>query len=150
MRIKQTWTVLPKSTIKICGLADQIYRVIFGQMEMKITSKTDTQSPPFWVIDLNDLVRCPPCSGVKGTSVQKLTRCNSCFFADECHLLWGDVCEYIWGRTDIRIEILILNQKNKQTYYRALNYQNKESIVKQYSAGNGENTVSFMTHLGLL
>ncbi len=20
------------------------------------------------------------------------------FFADECHLLWGDICGYVWGK----------------------------------------------------
>jgi putative transposase len=24
------------------------------------------------------------------------------FFVDECHLLWGDVCGYVWGQTNIR------------------------------------------------
>ena len=69
------------------------------------------------------------------------------FFVDECHLLWGDVCGYVWGKTDIRIEIPIKNQKDKQTYYGALNYQTQEFIVKEYSAGNGENTVNFMKDL---
>jgi putative transposase len=71
------------------------------------------------------------------------------FFVDECHLLWGDVCGYVWGRTDMRIEIPIKNQKDKQTYYGALNYHNQEFIVKEYSAGNGESTVNFMKDLQL-
>jgi transposase len=71
------------------------------------------------------------------------------FFVDECHLLWGDVCGYVWGRIDIRIEIPLKNQKDKQTYYGALNYQTQEFIVKEYSAGNGENTVNFMQDLQL-
>ncbi len=29
------------------------------------------------------------------------------FFVDECHLLWGDVCGYVWGKTNIRIEVPI-------------------------------------------
>ena len=70
-------------------------------------------------------------------------------FIDECHLLWGDVCGYAWGKTDIRIEIPIKNQKDKQTYYGALNYQTKEFIVREYSAGNGENTVKFLKNLHL-
>ena len=68
-------------------------------------------------------------------------------FVDECHLLWGDVCGYIWGKTDIRVEIPIENEKLRQTYFGALNYQNKEFIVREYSAGNGENTVNFMKFL---
>ncbi len=69
------------------------------------------------------------------------------FFIDECHLLWGDVCGYVWGKTDIRIEIPILNEKERQTYFGALNYQTKEFIVHAYSGGNGVNTVNFMKYL---
>ena len=69
------------------------------------------------------------------------------FFVDECHLLWGDVCGYVWGKTDIRIEIPIKNEKDRQTYEGALNYQTKEFIVCEYAAGNGESTVEFMKDL---
>lgn len=68
-------------------------------------------------------------------------------FVDECHLLWGDVCGYVWGQTNIRIEIPLLNQKKRQTYYGALNYQTNEFISGEYSAGNGENNVKFMKKL---
>ncbi len=37
------------------------------------------------------------------------------FFVDECHLLANDVCGYVWGKTDIRIEIPIKNIKDRQT-----------------------------------
>ena len=61
---------------------------------------------------------------------------------DECHLLlWGDLLGYVWGRTDIRVEIPIKNQKNRQTYYGALDYRSDEFIVKEYSSGNTKNTV---------
>jgi transposase len=66
---------------------------------------------------------------------------------DECHLCWGDVCGYVWGKTNIRIEILIENERKKQTYYGALNYQSKEFVLKDYETGNSENTVDFMKYL---
>lgn len=69
------------------------------------------------------------------------------FMIDECHLLWGDLLGYVWGRTDRRVEIPIKNQKNRQTYYGALDYQNHEFIVQEYSSGNTENTVDFIKHL---
>lgn len=69
------------------------------------------------------------------------------FLIDECHLLWGDLIGYIWGRTDQRIEIPMKNPKERQTYYGALNYQTKEFIIKGYSAGNTENTVDFLHYL---
>ena len=68
-------------------------------------------------------------------------------FVDECHLLWGDVCGYVWGQKNIRIEIPLLNQKKRQTYYGALNYQTSEFISEEFSAGNGENNVKFMKKL---
>ena len=51
------------------------------------------------------------------------------------------------GKTNIRIEIPIKNEKDRQTYFGALEYQTKEFIVQEYSAGNGENTVAFIEHL---
>ena len=26
-------------------------------------------------------------------------------FVDECHLHWGDVCGYVWGKTENRVEL---------------------------------------------
>ncbi|NMG58854.1 IS630 family transposase [Geitlerinema sp. P-1104] len=69
------------------------------------------------------------------------------FMIDECHLLWGDLLGHAWGRTDTRLEVPIQNQKNRQTYYGALDYQNHEFIVKDYLAGNTENTINFIKYL---
>ena len=44
------------------------------------------------------------------------------YFVDESHLLWGAVCGYVWGRTDRRIEVAMMNEKQRQTYFGALNY----------------------------
>jgi hypothetical protein len=63
------------------------------------------------------------------------------------HLLSGDVCGYVWGRSNERIEIAIKNEKERQTYFGALNYQTKEFILESYPAGNGESTVKFIQHL---
>ena len=69
------------------------------------------------------------------------------FFVDECHLLGDDVCGYVWGKTDIRIEIPIKNIKDRQTYFGALDYQTKEFIVREYPAGNSSTTIEFIKHL---
>lgn len=66
---------------------------------------------------------------------------------DECHLLWGDILGYVWGRTDQRIEIPIKNEKSRQTYYGALDYLTKEFIVQEYESGNTENTIKFIKYL---
>lgn len=57
------------------------------------------------------------------------------------------MCGYVWGKTSMRIKIPIRNQKDRQTYYGALDAHTQEFIVQEYSAGNGENTVAFMEYL---
>ena len=71
----------------------------------------------------------------------------SVFFLDECHLLWGDVCGYIWGKSNTRIEVPIVNEREKQTYYGALDYFNHEFLVQAYPRGNSEHTISFLNYL---
>lgn len=66
---------------------------------------------------------------------------------DECHLIWGDVCGYVWGKTERRIEVPIRNEKQRQTYYGAINYQTGKTIVKEYAQGNTENTIKFAKEL---
>ena len=68
-------------------------------------------------------------------------------FIDECHLRSGDVCGYVWGQTNSRIEIPIKNEKDRQTYFGALDYHTKEFTVEAYPAGNGESTVKFVKNL---
>ncbi|MEH2252005.1 IS630 family transposase [Nostoc sp.] len=69
------------------------------------------------------------------------------FLVDECHLLANDVCGYVWGKTDIRIEIPIKNIKDRQTYFGALDYKTQEFIVHEYPSGNSSSTVDFIKHL---
>lgn len=69
------------------------------------------------------------------------------FLEDECHLRWGDVCGYVWGRTNEKVEVPIINEKERQTYYGAVDYQTKEFYLQAYSAGNSSNTVSFIKYL---
>ncbi|NEO82286.1 MAG: hypothetical protein F6J99_41450 [Moorea sp. SIO4G3] len=39
------------------------------------------------------------------------------------------------------------NERDRQTYYGALNYQSKEFIVRDYKQGNSQNTVLFLKFL---
>lgn len=68
-------------------------------------------------------------------------------FADECHLLWGDLCGYLWAKRGIRTEIPIENERQKQTYYGALNYKTKEFFLRAYPQGNSYNTITFLEWL---
>ena len=69
------------------------------------------------------------------------------YLIDECHLLWGDVCGYVWGRKEERIEIPIVNEREKQTYYGAINYATRQFFTQEYKTANSENTVSFLKYL---
>jgi hypothetical protein len=57
------------------------------------------------------------------------------FFIDECHLLNGDICGYVWGRTNTKVEIPIKNEKERQTYFGALNYQTLIIYMPSLSSG---------------
>jgi transposase len=69
------------------------------------------------------------------------------FFQDECHLLGGDLCGYVWGKTNERIEVPMLNKRQKQTYYGALNVGTNEFFVKAFDNGNSESTIAFLQAL---
>lgn len=69
------------------------------------------------------------------------------FMLDECHLLWGDLCGYVWGKTDRRIVVPIANERQRQTYFGALNYHTKEFLVQSYDRGNWEQTIAFLQYL---
>ena len=68
-------------------------------------------------------------------------------FLDECHLLHGDLTGYIWGQSKIRIEVPITNEKDRPTYFGALNYQSKEFHVQSHPSGDGKSTVKFIKYL---
>ena len=64
----------------------------------------------------------------------------------------GVLLSYTWGRTDKRMKIPIKNERERQTYYGALDDQTKEFIVQEYKNGNTkngntENTIEFVKYL---
>lgn len=69
------------------------------------------------------------------------------FFQDECHLLWGDLCGYVWGKTSERIEVPITNERQKQTYYGVLNLLTRSFFIKAFEKGNSESTIAFLQAL---
>lgn len=68
-------------------------------------------------------------------------------FLDECHLLHGDMLGYVWGKTNVRIKIPIKNEKERQTYFGALDYKSKEFIMESHPKGDGDETVKFIKQL---
>ncbi len=69
------------------------------------------------------------------------------FMIDECHLVWGDVCGYIWGKTQERVSIPVENIRSRQTYFGALDYKTKEFLTYSASKGDSENTINFLEYL---
>ena len=68
-------------------------------------------------------------------------------FLDECHLLHGEETGYVWGQSERRIEVTITNEKDRQTYLGALNYQSQQFHVQSYPSGAGKSTVKFIKYL---
>ena len=69
------------------------------------------------------------------------------FFQDECHLLWGDLCGYVWGKTDERIEVPMQNQKERQTYFGAVNLATGHCLIQPQPTGNGIYTIAYLHYL---
>ncbi len=69
------------------------------------------------------------------------------FFIDECHLMWGDLNGYVWGKTDEEIAVPVVNQREKQTYYGAVDYVEKKILLKPYDKGNSKNTIDYLHYL---
>jgi transposase len=68
-------------------------------------------------------------------------------FVDECHLLWGDSLGYVWGKRSERVEVPILNEKERQTYFGGVNLLTGKPFVLPASAGNTEETLIFLKAL---
>lgn len=69
------------------------------------------------------------------------------FMVDECHLLWGDISGYAWGKTSERISVPVVNARDKQTYFGALDYKTKEFITSPAAKGDSKNTINFLEYL---
>jgi hypothetical protein len=63
---------------------------------------------------------------------------------DECHLLWGDACGMVWGQRNASIEVTMTNERERQTYYGAVNLLTHEFHLKEFPAGKGECTVAYL------
>jgi transposase len=55
----------------------------------------------------------------------------------------------MFGEKQIRVEVPIKNEKLRQTYYGAFDYQTKEFMIKEYSRVNTENTMDLLKYLQL-
>ncbi|MCC5599826.1 IS630 family transposase [Nostoc favosum] len=69
------------------------------------------------------------------------------FMVDECHLLWGDVCGYVWGQSSQRVTVPVVNSRSKQTYFGGLDYKTKEFFTYKAKTANSETTIGFLEYL---
>ena len=69
------------------------------------------------------------------------------YIIDECHLIWNDICGYLWNLIKNPWKISILNPKERQTYYGALELFTQEFILIPEPTANGELTVEFVKKL---
>lgn len=66
---------------------------------------------------------------------------------DECHVLWGDICGYVWGSTEKRINLLMTNERQRQTYYGAINYATRTLTLRAYKTGDSAATLHFLDYV---
>jgi transposase len=66
-------------------------------------------------------------------------------YVDECHLNHGDASGYVWGPSNQRMQVPIVNARERQTYYGAVEPLTGELSVMQALAGDGSWTVRFLS-----
>jgi len=50
----------------------------------------------------------------------------------------------VWGKRNRPIEVPLTNERQRQTYYGAINLLTREVHLKEGETGNGENTVAYI------
>ena len=68
-------------------------------------------------------------------------------FVDECHLMSGDLEGYVWGRRNQRVEVPIINERERQTYYGALDLLSKRVFIDAQEKGNTTCTLAYLQFL---
>ncbi len=68
-------------------------------------------------------------------------------FQDECHLLWRDICGYVWGKKNERLAVPIVNEKERQTYFGAVNIATGQCQLQAAQKGKGEHTIQYLKYL---
>jgi transposase len=63
---------------------------------------------------------------------------------DEWHLVWGDVCGLAWGKRNVPIVVPMTHERERQTYYGALNLLAPVFHLYEAPTGNGVQTVAYL------
>jgi len=114
-----------------------------AELSWKKTQKKNPKADPGKVAETRVVIK-------DKTTLEKdkiLNRDTVVLFADECHLLWGDTLGYVWGPRGERVEVPITNERERQTYYGAVNLLSGSACVMPAEAGNGAGSVKFLNML---
>lgn len=68
-------------------------------------------------------------------------------YVDECHLVAGDACGYVWGPSNQRIRVPMINERERQTYYGAIDAYSGALVVMPLGVGNTAWTCLFIEYL---
>jgi transposase len=68
-------------------------------------------------------------------------------YLDECHLRHGDAQGYVWGPSDQRMEVPMVNERERQTYFGAIEPLTGEVVVMEALSGDAAWTIRFLTFL---
>jgi transposase len=66
---------------------------------------------------------------------------------DECHLMSGDLEGYVWGKTGQRVDVPIVNERDRQTYYGAVDSLDKRVLLQPQDKGNTACTIDYLKFL---
>lgn len=61
--------------------------------------------------------------------------------------MWGNVCGLVWGRRNERIGVTMSNERERQTYYGAVNFVTRKFHLRTFPAGQGQYTVAYLKWL---
>ena len=56
----------------------------------------------------------------------------------------GDVCGMVWGKRNTAIEVPMTNERERQTYYGAINLLTKTVHLQERPVGDGMSTVAYL------
>lgn len=66
---------------------------------------------------------------------------------DECHLMSGDLEGYVWGRTNERVSVPIVNERDRQTYYGSVDLLSHQVSLQAQERGNTACTIEYLKGL---
>ncbi len=70
-------------------------------------------------------------------------------FVDDCFLLWGDACGYVWGKRDERVTIPVGNVCTRQAYYGTVDMVTGITHLVPCESADALSTTDFLLDLHL-